>query len=277
MAGAVRGALATGPIDDDRAVAALLAQMRAQLLFGSGQVSAAKAVLDAVPTLRGGTAMLQVHRDMLLASLETALGRPHAALRLLRRYTGGPFAVPIAVPAAKAYLALGDLRSAQDCVRRVLAGPGAQLGRCMLVDAVLCDAQIAQLRDDPGRALEMLVRALEIADGDFVLPFARMADVFAPLLARHPTVAAQWPVPPKSDALPPEVGRKGKPRLPEPLTDRERAVLRFLATTMSTAEIADELYLSVNTVKTHLAAIYRKLAACKRREAVLRARELELL
>ena len=53
--------------------------------------------------------------------------------------------------------------------------------------------------------------------------------------------------------------------------------MRFLATSMSTSEIADELCLSVNTVKTHLAAIYRKLPASRRREAVLRARELELI
>ena len=65
--------------------------------------------------------------------------------------------------------------------------------------------------------------------------------------------------------------------LPEPLTQRELTILRFLATSMSTSEIADELCLSVNTVKTHLAAIYRKLPAGRRREAVVRARELELI
>jgi LuxR family maltose regulon positive regulatory protein len=69
----------------------------------------------------------------------------------------------------------------------------------------------------------------------------------------------------------------GATDLPDPLTEREHAVLRFLATTLSTTEIADEMCLSVNTVKTHLAAIYRKLTASKRKEAVLRARELELL
>ena len=46
--------------------------------------------------------------------------------------------------------------------------------------------------------------------------------------------------------------RPGPP--PVLLTDRERAVLRFLATGMSTAEIAGELCVSINTVKTHLAA-----------------------
>ena len=54
-------------------------------------------------------------------------------------------------------------------------------------------------------------------------------------------------------------------------------MLRFLATSLSAAEIADEMCLSVNTIKTHLAAIYRKLAASGRKNAVLRARELELL
>jgi LuxR family maltose regulon positive regulatory protein len=62
-----------------------------------------------------------------------------------------------------------------------------------------------------------------------------------------------------------------------PLTDRERSVLTYLASSMTAAEIADELYVSVNTVKTHLGAIYRKLSAGGRREAVRRARELELL
>jgi len=75
-------------------------------------------------------------------------------------------------------------------------------------------------------------------------------------------------------AGPPDVNPR---ELPEPLTQRELTILRFLATSMSTAEIADELCLSVNTVKTHLAAIYRKLPASRRREAVVRARELELI
>jgi DNA-binding NarL/FixJ family response regulator len=47
----------------------------------------------------------------------------------------------------------------------------------------------------------------------------------------------------------------------EPLTERERAVLRQASAMLSTAEIASELHLSVNTVKTHLKSIYRKLGA----------------
>src|SRR4029078_7016854 len=60
----------------------------------------------------------------------------------------------------------------------------------------------------------------------------------------------------------------------EPLTSRELTVLRYLQSMMSTAEIAEVLYLSVNTVKTHVKSIYRKLRAGRRRHARERAREL---
>jgi LuxR family transcriptional regulator, maltose regulon positive regulatory protein len=63
----------------------------------------------------------------------------------------------------------------------------------------------------------------------------------------------------------------------EPLSEREVAVLRFLPTMMSNAEIASEMFVSVNTVKTHLKHVYRKLDVSDRREAVRRGRELRLL
>ncbi len=63
----------------------------------------------------------------------------------------------------------------------------------------------------------------------------------------------------------------------EQLSGREREVLSLLSGMLSTAEVASELYISVNTVKTHLKSIYRKLAATHRGEAVRRARQLELL
>jgi len=59
------------------------------------------------------------------------------------------------------------------------------------------------------------------------------------------------------------------PALHEPLTDRERSVLMLLPTMMSNAEIADELFVSVNTVKVHLKSLYRKLGVSSRREAVM--------
>ncbi|HEX3087590.1 MAG TPA: LuxR C-terminal-related transcriptional regulator [Ilumatobacteraceae bacterium] len=63
----------------------------------------------------------------------------------------------------------------------------------------------------------------------------------------------------------------------EALTDRERVVLHYLPTLMSNAEIAAEMVVSVNTVKTHLKSIYRKLGVERRRDALLKARQVELL
>ena len=63
----------------------------------------------------------------------------------------------------------------------------------------------------------------------------------------------------------------------EPLTERELTVLRYLQSVLSNEEIASKLFVSPNTVKTHVRNIYRKLGVGRRREAVRRARELHLL
>jgi LuxR family transcriptional regulator, maltose regulon positive regulatory protein len=68
-----------------------------------------------------------------------------------------------------------------------------------------------------------------------------------------------------------------KPALPEPLTDSETRVLRYLPTNLHAPEIAGELTLSVNTIRTHIRHLYQKLAVHSRTEAVAQARALGLL
>ena len=63
----------------------------------------------------------------------------------------------------------------------------------------------------------------------------------------------------------------------EELTPKEFEVLRLLATRLSRREIGARLYVSLNTVKTHQRAVYRKLRVEHRSAAVSRARELGLL
>jgi LuxR family maltose regulon positive regulatory protein len=223
---------------------------------------------------------LAAYRDLMLADLETSYGRPRSALARLERSRKTKFAPVTAPAAARAHLALSDLRSARDCVRDVLASPSSQISRFTFVEALLCDARIAAAGGDEGQALEDLVHAFDAGRGEVVLPFHCAGASFAGLLARHPGVAGQWPAGAVDEAraMPVPVPAQRVPReLPDPLTPRELTILRLLATTLSTGEIADELCLSVNTVKTHLAAIYRKLPASRRREAVLRARDLELI
>jgi LuxR family maltose regulon positive regulatory protein len=82
-----------------------------------------------------------------------------------------------------------------------------------------------------------------------------------------------------STARPSEAGAAGAadPVIVEALSVRELEVLKLLAAMLTTAEVARELYISVNTVKTHLKSIYRKLAANHRTEAVRRAKQLRLI
>jgi LuxR family maltose regulon positive regulatory protein len=73
--------------------------------------------------------------------------------------------------------------------------------------------------------------------------------------------------------------RRARPRHldgPAGLTAREIEIVRFLPTPLASAEIASRLYISVNTLKTHLQAIYRKLDVNGRGEAITRAEELGL-
>jgi LuxR family transcriptional regulator, maltose regulon positive regulatory protein len=261
----------------DPGLAAALALGQAAVFLEPGHEAGARAMLLRQAS-RPMPPLLAVRRDLMIAALDTALGRPRAALTLLEGYRGTEFEVLTAMGRARAHLALGEARQARECVRCVLITPSAQVSRLDLVAALLCDASIAQADGERGRALEALTRAIEMARGDIVLPFLQAGDAFADLLARHPDVGGRWPAPPGGrPRAAPAPAAAPPPELVDPLTQRELTILRLLNTSMSTVEIAGELCLSVNTVKTHLAAIYRKLPASRRREAVLRARELELI
>jgi LuxR family maltose regulon positive regulatory protein len=265
-------------VGSDPGLVAAHAIGQATLLLASGDFNEARAVMNRTSS-RTNLPLLSLLRETLLADIETLLGRPNAALALLRDYRDTDLAVVAALPRARALLVLRDWHGAEHCVRTVLTSTSAMVSRYSLAEAMLFDAQLAALKGDPGRALGMIAGAIELAQDDIILPFFALQDVFAPLLARHPAVASRWPLPPASLSIDAVMngGRPVAADIPDPLTDREHAVLRFLATSLSTAEIAEEMCLSVNTVKTHLAAIYRKLTASRRREAVLRARQLELL
>jgi LuxR family transcriptional regulator, maltose regulon positive regulatory protein len=144
--------------------------------------------------------------------------------------------------------------------------------RAFLLEAIARDALGEQVA--AGRALE---HALDLAEPDtLLLPF--LLHPAPGLLQRHSrhrgahaALASQildlLTAPPK----PPP------PRQREPLTSGEARILRYLPTRLTAPELADELYVSVNTVRTHMRHIYAKLGAHRRLEAVEQARALGLL
>src|SRR4029077_9324512 len=97
---------------------------------------------------------------------------------------------------AEAYFALDDLAATEACLRSLLASTDGSVGQLEIVSGLLCEARRAQREGDEMRCVELLIRATELADEALVLPFVGVADVFAGERARHPALAAVWPVPP---------------------------------------------------------------------------------
>ncbi|MEV6752816.1 LuxR C-terminal-related transcriptional regulator [Streptomyces sp. NPDC051214] len=89
------------------------------------------------------------------------------------------------------------------------------------------------------------------------------------LVSEAAAVLALVPAPPERPG--------GRPRPTERLTQRELVVLSRLQQEVPLRQIADGLYVSVNTVKSHVRSVYRKLGVCSRAEAVRSARTLGLL
>ena len=152
----------------------------------------------------------------------------------------------------------------------------------MRLDAWLADARLGYASGDRARGHRSLAAALRLAEPEQLrLPFVLERGWITPVLRHDPELAEAHrrllPAPgPAQPAV--AVSPDQAPPVPaEPLSDREREVLRHISGMLSTAEVASEMYISVNTVKTHLRAIYRKLAAAHRGEAVRRARQLELI
>jgi LuxR family maltose regulon positive regulatory protein len=75
----------------------------------------------------------------------------------------------------------------------------------------------------------------------------------------------------------PTGARGERNELPDALSDREMQILRYLPTHLSASDIANELYISLNTAKTHVRHIYTKLGVNSRKDAVERARLVRLL
>ena len=125
------------------------------------------------------------------------------------------------------------------------------------------------------REVAHVLADLAARDGDEVLvQRLRSVEGAIEVLAAFPGVPGSLPGQPVRHG--PGRGRQ-RQALPDPLTEREETVLRFLSGTLSLREIGEVLFVSQNTVKTHTRAIYRKLGTSSRCGAIRRGRELGIL
>jgi len=222
--------------------------------------------------------------QLTLASAETLLAAGEAR-RALDLVTPLPSVVALegGVLAASAHLDLGEPEAA----RAALTSVASDLAGVPLGVQVDCWMLEARLEHDSGRTERARIpvdRALRMAGAETLRrPFdpratwlAALVDSDATLRRAHggflaglrPAVfghSTRKPVPGRSTAL-----------VVETLTVREAQVLGLLTEMCSTEEIAAELFLSVNTVKTYVRGILRKLGVNRRVDAVRRGRELGL-
>ncbi|HEX6499427.1 MAG TPA: LuxR C-terminal-related transcriptional regulator [Micromonosporaceae bacterium] len=150
----------------------------------------------------------------------------------------------------------------------------------VLIQLRLIEAQTAMLRGSPGGATRAVHEAFVLAQPEGLRrPFQESGPWLRHLLRTQSGLEpiARWLLGERV-AKPRRTPTSQETDAPlEPISDREREVLGLLSQMMTTEEIAGAMHLSVNTVKTHLKSIYRKLATSRRNEAVRRARQFKLI
>lgn len=271
---AVAYGLAASDAGDDPWCVAALHAIQALAALARGRVRAATHALAAErpagppPALVAG---LRLRAAAELAALTGTEAAPGAA--------DSRIASPLeALVAARRARARGDAPAALRHAR-VAAGWAADTGQALTqTEACLLLADLAEERDAAHLADDLVRRALVVAGAERVVrPFVTPGAPGQAALARV--------LPGRGDALSavlaervgaPEPAPEPEP-LAVPLTDRELSVLAALPSMASNTEIADELFVSVNTVKAHLKSLYRKLDVQTRRAAVARGRSLGLL
>jgi LuxR family transcriptional regulator, maltose regulon positive regulatory protein len=160
-------------------------------------------------------------------------------------------------------------------LRPVLDGSAPTLLPEAAVEALLLAAGEAELAQDRARARRLLIDALErAAPLELVRPFTHASGTVRELLA-HQVGSFGAADGFARRAL--TAGVRGRPTGGSALSDRESTILRLLPTLSTTTEIAEDLHVSPNTIKTQVGAIYSKLGVNDRRAAVVAAYDAGLL
>jgi LuxR family maltose regulon positive regulatory protein len=178
-------------------------------------------------------------------------------------------------------LAQDDPQAAMAALIPVLDGSAPPVWPTGLIQAYLVEAIAQDALGDPaavGRALERALDLTEASGGllwfllyplpDLLESYTRHRSAHASLVADILSLlAGTSPAPPAAEFWSPL----------EPLSDSEIRVLRYLPTNLTAPEIGRELYVSINTVRTHMRHLYEKLGTHTRADTVARGRALGLL
>jgi LuxR family transcriptional regulator, maltose regulon positive regulatory protein len=269
-------------ISPDKLIGATGCLVAASAALADGHAEAAARIITRARSGWPVPAWLEQQLNLVESRACAAAGDTQAALTAAER-AGGATALAAAVTFAHATAAAGDSESARRALAALVAADSSASDQ-IRVQAWLMDARLSYFEGDTARTRRSLAAALRLAESEQLrLSFVAERSWLGPLLRHDPELAAAH-----RGLLAPLLGHEQLPPprrasdqatvlVVEQLTDREREVLMHLSGMMTTAEVASEMYISVNTVKTHLKNIYRKLATDHRRDAVRRARQLKLI
>jgi LuxR family maltose regulon positive regulatory protein len=279
-----RGRLALQP-DGDPGAELILHDARGLLRAAQGRLEEALAAFcsaERMQALLVDEHLFAVPARARLMQTQARSGQSAAAAAALADFSPSERDRPsMRVTAAAVQLAQGHADQAVDVLAPLIGLEPQELRpRWSIVEAVLFDAAARDQLGDRRAAEASLEQALELAEPEgLVLPFL-LAPVGRLLerLPRHQTAHAtllRTILDVRRGSSAPPAGAPGP--LTEELSEAELRVLRFLPSNLKAPEIAAELCVSANTVRTHVRHIYAKLDAHDRNEAVDRARDLALL
>ena len=270
----------------DKLIIAVACLVAARCRLTEGRAAAAAELIRRARRGWSAPGWLEDRLTFLESRARAAEGDTRAALAALE-CTGPPPTQDTAVALAQVWLAAGDHQAARRALDSVPDDDSGTTAEEVRLEGWLVDARLRYETGDAARGRQSLEHALLLGKPEQLrLPFALEQAWIRPVLRHDPDLARTYrhllepglesaavAVGPAPQAVP----GLGAPVVVERLSEREQEVLRHLSRMLSTAEIAAEMYISVNTVKTHLRSIYRKLSAGRRSEAVRRARQLELI
>jgi len=261
--------------------AVAIAVLDAEISLAAGELGRARATLAGLGTSRPSAA--DSAETICRARLLMADDDDKGALKLLEPVLSGPVLVG---PAVAGRPPAGSVSPAP---RPGGDGSGGHAGPAGVPEAApvsgrlwaLLTAVIAHRRlNQAAEAAERLEEALALAEPDdqsgaFIsagTPIRSALTVLVTPASRCATFASRI-----LDRFDGRLPRGASQPTGTPLTESELAVLRFLPSHMTNQEIAESLFLSINTIKTHLSSVYRKLGVTSRRQAIAQGRRLDLL
>jgi LuxR family maltose regulon positive regulatory protein len=256
---------------------------QARLLLARGQPTAALALLDQTgqetEKVLADTVTLAWMVALARGEAELVAGRPDRSVdQTIPRLTDTDIVAREQVWRARVALATGDPRAAELLLAPVLETPTDPL---TAVEAWITTALVAETRRQGNRSVEALGRAFAIAEPEqlrrpFLVTGRREMVALVERQALLVSDNEEFVASVLADLRPgAPLGDRPAPKVD--LSEREFEVLRYLPTMFNAGEIAQELHVSVNTVKAHLRAIYRKLDVSRRQDAVGRAQEYGIL